>query len=389
LALDGGHTKGAEAVRILTPAGLEAASLELGRVMDEMGGIPRGAGSTGASHAMTVNETVIAMIRPKPDLTKLTQEPADAIAAAQRAVAGPPGIGTIASYATEVPLPATGTWSTAGKGGAQADVVLVAPEAGVPLLFIEVDNCFEVAATIAAKFDKYMRFYRRTVKDTDGREKAMWRTRWSAPPGRYGDVPHPPVLLVFHQVGPRPAAGQIKQVAALTRQHWQGEWDTDGGHHIYDGKIPIVATTLDLLREHGPTGPAFHRFGRNSRQCLLDAIGNPRRETADTRRHEANQARTAAYKAEQQRLADEKASEREARRPVCASCGTKFTDDRWEAAAAYPKGGPQWYPKLCEACEDQAITAEEQSAENERQREAETKAGAEQRIGGWCSRFRT
>ncbi|GAA1257987.1 IS200/IS605 family transposase [Streptomyces aureus] len=26
-----------------------------------------------------------------------------------------------------------------------------------------------------------MRFYQRTVKDTDGRERPMWRTRWSAP----------------------------------------------------------------------------------------------------------------------------------------------------------------------------------------------------------------
>ncbi|WP_307183867.1 hypothetical protein [Streptomyces canus] len=33
-------------------------------------------------------------------------------------------MGTIASYATEVAaLPATGTWSNPGKGGAQADIV--------------------------------------------------------------------------------------------------------------------------------------------------------------------------------------------------------------------------------------------------------------------------
>ncbi|MFD9606354.1 hypothetical protein [Streptomyces sp. NPDC059970] len=73
------------------------------------------------------------------------------MAAAEAAVASRDGIGTLASYATEVPLPSTGTWTTAGKGGAQADVVLVTPEAGVPLLFIEVDDCFEVAALIAGK----------------------------------------------------------------------------------------------------------------------------------------------------------------------------------------------------------------------------------------------
>ncbi|TLS40179.1 hypothetical protein FE633_42915 [Streptomyces montanus] len=49
----------------------------------------------------------------------------------------------------------------------------------MPLLFIEADNCYEEAATIAGKFDKYMRFYRRKVKDTDGKEKPMWRTRRS------------------------------------------------------------------------------------------------------------------------------------------------------------------------------------------------------------------
>ncbi|WP_405915227.1 hypothetical protein [Streptomyces sp. NBC_00728] len=36
--------------------------------MEEMGGMPKSGGRSGASHPMTVNETVIALIRPKPDL---------------------------------------------------------------------------------------------------------------------------------------------------------------------------------------------------------------------------------------------------------------------------------------------------------------------------------
>ncbi|MBD0746740.1 hypothetical protein BG418_34500 [Streptomyces sp. CBMA152] len=228
-------------------------------------------------HALAVNETVIALIRPKPDPARVVGEPPEAVAAAQAAVDAPDGIGTIGSYATEVPLAATGTWSTAGRGGAQADLVLSAPEVGIPLLFVEVDNCFEDAARIAAKFDKYLRFYQRTVKDTDGHPRPMWRTRWPTPDPRYGDTPHPPVLLVFHQMGPRPAAGQIKEVAELTCSRWQGTWHREDGCHIYDGQIPIVATMLDLLREHGPVGPAFWRFGRDHRQHLADAIGNPRR----------------------------------------------------------------------------------------------------------------
>jgi hypothetical protein len=79
--------------------------------------------------------------------------------AAQAAVDGPHGIGTIASYWTETPLPATGTWTTAGRGGAQADLVLTAPQDGVPLLFVEVGNCHETAEEFAAKLEKYARFF--------------------------------------------------------------------------------------------------------------------------------------------------------------------------------------------------------------------------------------
>lgn len=79
---------------------------------------------------MSVNETLIAQIRPKPDPTMLKVEPDEAVAAAKAAVEAPAGIGSIASFATEVPLPPTGTWTSAGKGGARADAVLVAPEAG-------------------------------------------------------------------------------------------------------------------------------------------------------------------------------------------------------------------------------------------------------------------
>ncbi|MFJ8363573.1 hypothetical protein [Streptomyces sp. NPDC093984] len=34
---------------------------------------------------------------------------------------------------------------------------------------------------------------------------------------------HPPVLLVFHQVGKRPALKQMERVAELTREHGRGQ----------------------------------------------------------------------------------------------------------------------------------------------------------------------
>ncbi|MGW2601215.1 replication-relaxation family protein [Streptomyces klenkii] len=390
LVLGGGRTRDGEEVRILTPAGLAAAAIELDRVPEEMGGIPKGVGRSGASHPMTVNETVIALIRPKPNLSLLAGEPAEALAAARAAVDAPDGIGTIASYATEVALPAKGTWKNPGLGSARADIALTAPEAGVPLLFIEADNCFEDAALIAAKFDKYARFFRRTEKDTDGIDKPLWRTRWSAPESEPYERVHPPVLLVFHQVGPRPVTGQMKKVADLTRQHWQGVLHRGDGFHSYDGRIPIVATTLEWLREHGPAGPAFWRFGREGRQPLLDAIGNPRRDAALARRRDA-------ARAEERRRAEKEAAEREARRPVCADCGQKFTDARWKAVDSRDWSQSRAsHPHLCDVCQSRTIVAEKQAEVDERERqeherrrqEAEAEQAA-QKSGGWLSRFRT
>ncbi|MEU1670379.1 replication-relaxation family protein [Streptomyces sparsogenes] len=385
LVENGGTTKAGETLRNLTAKGLEAASYELGRPVTEMGSTARGAGSSGASHPMAVNETVIAMLRPKPDLDLLTKEPAEAQAAAQAAVDAPDGVGTIASYWTEVPLPATGTWNAPGKGGAQADIVLTAPQDGVPLLFIEVDNCHETAEEIAAKLEKYARFFKRKTKDTDGRERPMWRTRWPVPAGRPGDEPHPPVLLVFNRIGARDPNRTVPRLIELTRHLWAGQRQR-GGYHLYDGKIPIIATGLRNLRQHGPAGPVFLRFGRDRMQPLLEAIGNPRREAADVREREAARARQEEYQAQQRRAAEQKAAEREARRPVCANCGAKFTDDRWEATAAYPKPGPRWHPTLCDWCEDKAIEA---ASRDEHERQEQDQAVPEQKADGWLSRFRT
>ncbi|MEU2565062.1 replication-relaxation family protein [Streptomyces longispororuber] len=360
LSENGGSTETGDALRNLTPKGLETASYELRRPAGEMGSTARGAGSSGASHPMAVNETVIALLRPKPNMAKLTDDPPHVQAAAQAAVDASDGIGTIASYWTEVALPATGTWNAPGKGGAQADIVLTAPQDGVPLLFIEVDNCHETAEELAAKLEKYARFFRRKVKDTDSRECPMWRTRWSAPETCSGDRAHPPVLLVFNRVGERNPNRTVPRLQELTRHLWQGQRHT--GFHAYDGRIPIVATGLKNLREHGPQGPVFLRFGRDRMQPLREAIGNPRREAADARAREAAMAREEEFQARARRAAQEQAAkqaaEREARRPLCTGCGAKFTDERWEAAQgqATDWGAPKdSHPHLCDGCKRAAL----------------------------------
>ncbi|MGW4221699.1 replication-relaxation family protein [Streptomyces bacillaris] len=368
LSENGGSTDTGDTLRNLTPKGLEAASWELRRPATEMGSTARGAGSSGASHPMAVNETVIALLRPKPDLAKLADDPPHIQAAAQAAVGTPPGIGTIGSYWTEVPLPATGTWNAPGKGGAQADLVLTAPQDQVPLLFIEVDNCHETAEELAAKLEKYARFFRRTVKDTDGKERPMWSTRWAVPQSEYGEMPHPPVLLVFNHIGERNPNRTIPRLEELTRHLWQGQWLPEG-YHSYDRKIPIVVVGLRSLREHGPQGLVFFRFGRDRPQSLLDAIGNPRLAAVHAREREKARVRQAEYQAQLREIAREQAAkkaveaareaaQREASRPACAGCGARFTDERWEAAEETDWGRPvDTHPHLCDDCKAATVAS--------------------------------
>ncbi|MEV5687558.1 replication-relaxation family protein [Streptomyces sp. NPDC052164] len=371
LAENGGSTTTGETLRNLTTKGLEAASYELRRPVSEMGSTARGAGSSGASHPMSVNETVIALLRPKPDLGKLADDPPHVQAAARAAVDTPPGIGTIASYWTEVPLPATGTWNAPGKGGAQADLVLTAPQDGAGLLFIEVDNCHETAEELAAKLEKYARFFRRRVKDTDGRERPMWRTRWTVPADRYGETPHPAVLLVFNHIGERNPNRTVPRLMELTPHFWKGQWQRED-YHLYDGKIPIIAVGLKNLREHGPTGPVFFRFGRDrpSRSWKRSATPAARRPMP----------------ARQRQPGPVRRSTRHSRMP--------FTDERWKAVNRTGWGPVRMEPRptLCGDCDQQYVTDIQQAWPGTTHQEPEQdqeQTLPEQKAGGtWLSRFR-
>ncbi|MFC9626201.1 hypothetical protein ACFTXM_41675 [Streptomyces sp. NPDC056930] len=148
--------------------------------------------------------------------------------------------------------------------------MLTAPQDGVPLLFMEVDNCHETAVELADRLEKYVRFFRRKVKDTDGKERPMWRTRWTAPDSWSGDRTHPAVLLLFNHIGERNRNRTVPCLSELTRHLWEGERQK-GGYHHYDGRIPVTATGLQNLREHDPAGPVFLRFGRDHMQPLREA----------------------------------------------------------------------------------------------------------------------
>ncbi|WP_052192984.1 hypothetical protein ACFE3N_29590 (plasmid) [Streptomyces albidoflavus] len=138
----------------------------------------------------------------------------------------------------------------------------------MPLLFIEVDNCHETAEKPAAKLEKCARFFRRTSKDTDGKERPMWR----APAG-----PSPSTRTARRRTRPccwcstTSASGTPTAPSrpCKNRPATCGRERQRGGHHLYDRKIPIIAVVLTNLREHGPAGPVFLRFGRDHLQPLL------------------------------------------------------------------------------------------------------------------------
>ncbi|MFJ9846126.1 hypothetical protein ACIRYZ_37950 [Kitasatospora sp. NPDC101155] len=48
--------------------------------------------------------------------------------------------------------------------------------------------------------------------------------------------------------------------------------DNKDGWREYDDSVPVIATTLELLAEHGPLGPVRWRYGRPGRHSLTEGV---------------------------------------------------------------------------------------------------------------------
>ncbi|WP_107358147.1 replication-relaxation family protein [Streptomyces agglomeratus] len=163
----------------LTPAGLQAPSVVLDREVKEMGGTAKASVPSGAPHARKVTDTITAFLQPVPEPTRpvVRKNQPPPTPTVRQTTAGRPGprgrhAGLVGD---EVVLPVAGTFTTPVKGSPRADAVLTAPGAGLPVLFVEVDNGTETGRSWP-RFFKYRRFFRRTVKDTGAREISMWQT---------------------------------------------------------------------------------------------------------------------------------------------------------------------------------------------------------------------
>ncbi|WP_327180367.1 replication-relaxation family protein (plasmid) [Streptomyces sp. NBC_01335] len=269
----------------LTAAGLASAASEVGRPVQEMGGTARDAAKAGAPHALAVTDTIDAFRQSPPmPTTPVARRTNTTLVPTQGQSrilpSRPRGLGHLRGWETEVPLPTAGTFTTPARGSLRADAVLTAPEDGVPVLFVEVDNHTEPAAVVAQKIQSYRRFFQRTVKDHQGRDVPLWSTLW----GDSGRGGYPPLALVFAKtVSPTSTMNRITTIRDLSADSWRGHWHSDGitasgardGYQDYTGTVPVIATTLTLLRQHGPHGPVWWRYGHPDGQTLEHALDNP------------------------------------------------------------------------------------------------------------------
>ncbi|MFB7668352.1 replication-relaxation family protein [Kitasatospora sp. NPDC056138] len=299
----------------LTPAGLLAAAEALGDDR-EMGGHARGAGETGAPHAMLVNEFIISAVtgtttHGAPPRTDDRQAPP------RRALPEGPLPGGLDAWATEVAHPIT------GKQTVIPDAVVRLPEFGHPVLFVEVDRgTMTDINKVAGKLDNYHRWFSKLVKEGH-HERPKFEIDYGSltAPGygyHHSDVPRPPVLFVFDRglKGGRPRFtekglyARIDAFGAATRHHWEGRHHEEEGveYQTFKGKIPVLATTTDRLLERGFLGPdTWWRYGLGTWTDLAHALDpKPDRDLIRKRRKaRQDQERAdaqAAAKAEQDAL---------------------------------------------------------------------------------------
>ncbi|MEV5787763.1 replication-relaxation family protein [Streptomyces sp. NPDC052287] len=205
--------------------------------------------------------------------------------------------------ATEVVHNLPGTGRT--RPSVRADAVLRAPEAGLPVLLVEVDRCTESDEVLAGKFARYHQYFRVKVKDPAipaahavhaSLSLPLWQSLY-APTGRDG---YPPIVVVFEpgtRLGEQALKNRMNRVLDLTRAHWSGKYQKLGGFGgepdgfvDFSDAIPVLFTTLDRIRQSGPLAPVWWRCGHRGWETLTDALDNPGDRRAWRRREDERDA---------------------------------------------------------------------------------------------------
>ncbi len=259
-----------------------------------------------------------------------------------------------------------------GNGYVQrADLVVRAPEAGVPVLLVEVDRRSEDAHDLVVKLRQYWEWGRLLPKDAAKRtvdlvrsrpdaiehvdhDKRLWR-RVYPPTGREGMVP---LAFVFADTTEAKVDNAVAALEEAGRRYWAPRrYDSLYEKAItardYRQAVPVVVTTLEQLQEHGADAAVWRRLGRTGEQTLTAALDNPDGDVLFR-----DQEARAQVAEEQRRLA-----EREAQRPVCKRCGQKFTDQRWEETTSHRTAWNAGNVSVCGTCHADDVARKQAAAE--------------------------
>ena len=316
------------------------------------------------------------------------------------------GFGHLSAYSTEVEhkLP--------GRRSLFADLVVTDPGADVPVLLVEVDRENEGVGTLVAKLHTYRAWCQLPAKGVTKRafEASLQRTGarthdqrlWAAtypPTGREGLPPVALVLEAGRKRNRRPGAppltpeqrkekakadherllNHIRQIEAASEPAWHAPTHRreETCARDYHRALPVVATTMPLLRKFGAGGPIWWRFGGEEWTTLAKALDNPDGDRLREQEQEAVQRARAEQEVERER------AQRERRRPACTRCKTAFSDERWteqERADTWDDDG------LCAGCrQDVAEQRAREAAERERVA-AEAAAAEAKRTHSWWRR---
>ncbi|MGW5679755.1 replication-relaxation family protein [Streptomyces sp. NPDC003860] len=259
-----------------------------------------------------------------------------------------------------------------------ADLTMRAPDAGVPAMLLEVDRVNEPVDDLTAKLRRYTDWFELLAPKADAdKEKAarrqgaavhdfrLWSRIYPAT-GREGYVP---VAFVFTGRTAAQRESRMQRLEQDARAYFGGTRHRGEGFTAvdYHQVVPVVVTELERITADpaGAAGAVWRRLGRDEWQTLSEALDNP--DGDRLYRVELQEAR--------RRQAEREAAHREAQRPVCTRCGTKFTDERWQQISQHSWHGER--DGLCRPCADEDIKRVEAERVARRQAVEAERAAAE------------
>ncbi|MFD9722085.1 hypothetical protein [Streptomyces sp. NPDC059076] len=253
-----------------------------------------------------------------------------------------------------------------------ADLTMRAPDTGVPAMLLEIDRVHEPVDELVEKLRRYSDWFELLAPKAD-KDKAhaarrkgaavhdlrLW-SRISPATSREGYVP---VAFVFTGKTKAQRESRIRRLQEAARPYFVGTpypGVAEGGTAVdYQQALPVVVTELEriIADPKGAAGAVWRRLGRDQWQTLGAALDNP----------DGDRLYLVQWREAKRRQSEREVAEREAQRPVCTQCGSKFTDERWQETSQSSWPG-QW-DGLCGRCRQEDIDRAE--AERVAHREAE------------------